>query len=180
MKLTQEQEKDYLLDLLFEAARYRDVSMDSPYSAIELEIRDRIQRLNGSEDDTDARWKSMIQQDAKPEIHVETECLEPDDYKALESAYLETHLERAIEKKRKQAVDAKANWKQRNVRVKVNGKTVWKPREQCRQVPRDNSKGGLPWMWRWVGENSATVAENLPTKDEQCEAMWAEHEKEEK
>ena len=170
--MTPEQEKSYLLDLLFEAARYRDVSMDSPYSAIELEIRDRIQRLSSVEDDTDTRWKSMLKQEAKPEIHVETECLEPD----VEAAYLNEHLERAIEKKRKQSVEAKANWKQRNVRVKVNGKTVWKPREQCRQVPRDNSHGGLPWMWKFVGENPATVAENLPSKDEQCEAMWAEHE----
>ena len=157
--MTPREETQYLLDLLFESARWR-VDADDPMCAIELEIRDRIQRLNG------------VQQETKPEIHAESEPLEPDDYKA----YLNEHLEHAIEKKRKQAVEAKSNWKQRNVRVKVNGKTVWKPREQCRQVPRDNSKGGLPWMWKFIGENSATVDENLPTKDEQCESMWAEHE----
>ena len=164
--MTPEQEKAYLLDLLFEAARYRDVPMDSPYSAIELEIRDRIQRLTRVE----------VHTDEKPETHVEPETLEPDDYRALEAAYLNEHLERAIARKKKQSIEAKASWKQRNVRVKVNGKTVWKPREQCRQVPRDNSRGGLPWMWKWVGENSSTVAENSTTKDAQCEAMWAEHE----
>ena len=157
------------MDLLFEASRWR-VDADDPMCAIELEIRDRIQRLNDAEDDTDE----------KPETHVEPETLEPDDYRALEAAYLNEHLERAIARKKKQSIEAKASWKQRNVRVKVNGKTVWKPREQCRQVPRDNSRGGLPWMWKWVGENLTTVAENSATKDKQCEAMWAEHEKEEK
>ena len=173
--MTPNEERAYLLNLLFESARWR-VDADDPMCAIELEIRDRIQRLNDAEDDTDARWKNMPQQEQKPEIHVETECLEPDDYKALEAAYLNEHLERAIEKKKKQSVGSRPRRKEECVRVFINGKPVWKKREQCIKVPRDNSRGGLNWTWKWVGENSSTVAENSTTKDAQCEAMWAEHE----
>lgn len=164
MKLTQAQEKAYLLDLLFEAARYRDVPMDSAYSAIELEIRDRIQRLTSAEDDADAPCKSMLQQDPKPEPQVESEA-----------ARLNEYLEQRKEQK-KQAVGSRPRRKEECVRVFINGKPVWKKREQCIKVPRDNSRGGLNWTWRWINENSATVAENSTTKDEQCEAMWAEHE----
>lgn len=163
--MTHNEERAYLLNLLFESARWR-VDADDPMCAIELEIRDRIQRLTRVE----------VHMDVEPEIHIEPESTVPDDYKALEAAYLNEHLERAIEKKKKkQSVEAKSRWKDERVRIFINGKPVWKKRSECRQVPRDNSRGGLSWTWKWVGENSATVDENLPTKDEQCEAMWAEH-----
>lgn len=176
--MTPEQEKSYLLDLLFEAARYRDVSMDSPYSAIELEIRDRIHRLTSTEDDTDAHWKSMLKQEAKPEIHVESETLESDDYKALEAAYLQEHLERAIEKKRKQSVEAKSRWKEERVRVQENGRPVWYLRSECIKVPRDNSKGGMPWKWAHVGPGAATQDADKE-KQEQIDKMWESHESQE-
>lgn len=167
--MTPNEEKYYLLDLLFESALWR-VDPDDPLCAIELEIRDRIRRLTSSEEDTDA----------KPEPQAETEVLGPEDYRALEAARLNEYLERSKEKKRKQAVEAKSKWKAERVRCFENGRHVWHLKSQCRQVPRDNSHGGMPWMWKFVGENSATVDENSTTKVAQVEAMWAEHEKEEK
>ena len=46
MSPEQKSELFYLLDLLFESARWK-VSEDDPYSAIECEVRDRIDRLQG-------------------------------------------------------------------------------------------------------------------------------------
>ena len=144
------EERIYLEELLFESALWRGVDQDSPYSPIELEIRDRLRRLNKADE-------VQVQADPTPEKDIVIQ--------AIEASRLNEHLEQR--KNQKQYTDAKNSWKNERVRVFIDGRPVWKLKSECRQVPRDNSHGGLPWTWRWVGKDY---------KQEQCEAMWAEHE----
>lgn len=161
--MTPSEERQYLSELCLEAARWR-VDHDDPCCALELEIRDRLRRLNGIE---------TVDENGEVQGEVEVSpVFTEDDYKALEAAKLNEHLASP-----EKVDDARKQWERSKVRCSENGRLVWHPRSECQKVPRDNSKGGPAWKWQWMGPNSPTVEENLPTKTEQEEAMWEEHER---
>ena len=156
--MTQEQktELEYLIDLLREASKW---NVDQGDDALRLEVDLRINNILNS---VEVEGETVAQ--GEPEV---SPVLTEDDYRDLEAAKLNEHLEQ--KKKQRQYTEAKKSWNRSRVRVFIDGKPVWKPLDQCKQVPRDNSHGGLPWTWKWVGQDY---------KQEQCEAMWAEHEQE--
>ena len=154
--MTTNEERIYLEELLFESALWRGVDQDSPYSPIELEIRDRLRRLSSADE---------VQVQAAPEPEIDVSSLG-----TIEASRLNEHFEQ--KKKQKQYTEAKKSWNRSRVRVFIDGKPVWKPLDQCIQVPRDNSRGGLPWTWKWL-EPTTTTDE----KKDQVEQMWAEHDR---
>jgi len=155
--MTASEEREYLIDLLFESARWK-VDHDEVLNGLELEIRDRLRRLSGVNTiDEDG----LCQSDLPNNLPAEDEALTGDEHLASPG----------------KVDDARRKWEKEKVRVYIDGKHVWKRRSECVRQPRDNSKGGGPWKWVWVDPNSPTVDKNLPTKDEQVEAMWAEHER---
>lgn len=150
--MTQDQktELEYLIDLLREASKW---NVDQGDDALRCEVDLRISTILNGEEPTDA---------------------EPDNLPAEDEAL--TGAEHLASPGK--VDEARKKWEKEKVRVYIDGKHVWKPRAQCLKQPRDNSKGGAPWKWVWIDPNSPTVDKNLPTKSEQVEAMWAEHEQE--
>jgi len=163
--MTADEERQYLCDLIMSASEWR-LSEGDERDTLRLEIQDRLRRLNGVETEDENGYVQSEPVEVSP-------VLTEDDYKALEAAKVNEHLA-SVEKVK----NARSKWERDKVRVNIDGKHVWKPRAECMRQLRDNSKGGAPWKWVWVGKNPTTVGENLPTKAEQCDAMWAEHEQE--
>lgn len=144
------EERLYLEELLFESTLWRGVEQDSPYSPIELEIRSRLHRLSSADE-------VQVQADPTPEQDIVIQ--------AIEASRMNEHLEE--KKKQKQYTEAKKEWGRDRVRVFIDGKPVWKPREFCCKVKRDNSKGGLPWTWKFVGPQDI---------DKLSDELWKDHE----
>jgi hypothetical protein len=92
--------------------------------------------------------------------------LTEDDYKALEAAKLNEHLN---EKRKKQKL-FKQRWKADKVRCTENGRVVWHLKTDCHKevIPGFTTK----WRWVWNGNQ-----ENENAKKDQVEQMWAEHER---
>lgn len=165
--MTQEEEKNYLTNLLIDATAWQ-VSEGETRSAIELEVIDRIRKLNNM---------PSIDVVGTPSDQVETcevevnPVLTEDDYRDLEAAKLNEHLECTIEKKKKQAVEAKTRWKVDRVRVQENGRPVWHLKTDCHKeiIPGFEKK----WRWVWNGNK-----ENDDAKQEQIEQMWNQHDSE--
>lgn len=150
-------EREIILDILAESSKWRISEEDQDDDCIRLEVMDRARRLLLGTETVDANGYAQSHPDNLP---AEDEALTGDEHLA------------PVEK----VSDARSKWERDKVRVNIDGKHVWKPRAECVQQPRDNSKGGAPWKWIWLGASSPTVGKNLPTKTEQEEAMWAEHE----
>lgn len=70
--------------------------------------------------------------------------------KAIEQSVVERGLARQEAAK---AVEKK--WHPNQVRVKINGKSKWTPKELCVQVPCAHSKNGLKWVLKSEVENDA-------------------------
>lgn len=148
--MTQEQknELDYLLDIVFEASKWK---IEDGQDAIRLEIESRIRNLILTDETTVVS--------CQPEV---SPVLTADDFTALEAAKLNDHL--ASPDKAEKAVN---EWKAKRVRCQENGHPVWHLRSECVKEPRDNRNGGPAWTWKWLGPQD---------KKAQEEAMWAEHE----
>lgn len=153
--MTQEQktELNYLLDIVMEASKFK---IEDGQDAIRLEVESRIENILNSVEVED---ETVVH--GEPEV---SPVLTEDDYKALEAAKVNEHL--ASPDKAAKAVNA---WKSKRVRCQENGHPVWHLRSECIKEPRDNRNGGPAWTWRWIGPQD---------KQEQCDAMWAEHEQE--
>ena len=156
--MTQEQktELEYLIDLLREASKW---NVDQGDDALRLEVDLRINNILNSvevEGETEVR--------GEPEV---SPVLTQDDYKALEAARLNEHLA-SPEKPGTARSRSRSRWESSKVRCSENGRLVWRPRAECRKVPRDTSNGGPKWKWQWMGPQD---------KKAQEEEMWAEHEK---
>lgn len=160
--MTAAEEREYLIDLLFEGTRWK-VDQDEVLNGLELEVRDRLRRLSGV---NTVDQDGLCQSDLPDNLPAEDEALTGADYQALEA---NEHL--ASPEKVK---NAKERWKHGRVRVTIDGKPVWKLESDCHKeiIPGFEKK----WHWVWNGPSSPTVGKNLPTKSEQEEAMWAEHE----
>jgi len=149
--MTEEQKTEisYLLDLVFEASKWK---IEDGQDAIRLEVESRIRNLILTDEATVVS--------CEPEI---SPVLAADDFNALEAARLNEHL--ASPEKATKTVN---EWKAKRVRCQENGHPVWHLRSECVKEPRDNRNGGPAWTWRWIGPQD---------KKAQEEAMWAEHEK---
>lgn len=176
--MTKQEELTYLFGILSEASKWT-ASADDNRDLVRMEVEERIHNLiNGVEPEPDENGliQSSIHPDnpktiTKPGQFVDTveEPLNEDDFKALEAARLNEHLASA-----EKAWRAKERWKADRVRCQENGKVVWRKKCECIQQPRDNSKGGPAWMWKWMGP--ATTTDEKKAQEDQ---MWAEHEKDE-
>ena len=155
--MTREEELSYLFGILSEASKWT-ASPDDPRDLVRIEVEERVANLIKGvtpEPDENGLIQSSIHPDVNPVI---TE----DDFKALEAARLNAHLA-SVEKVK----DARSKWERGKVRVFIDGRHVWKKRSECVKQPRDNSKGGAAWKWAWLGPQG---------KQEQCDAMWENHE----
>jgi hypothetical protein len=151
--MTASEEREYLIDLLFESARWK-VDHDEVLNGLELEIRDRLRRLSGVNTIDE---EGLCQSDLPDNLPAEEEALTGADYQALEAAKLNEHLSNKANTKRK--------WASKRVRVIIDGKPTWKLRSDCHKEVMPGWKTKMHWVW------------NGPDgKQEQCDAMWAEHE----
>lgn len=146
--MTKQEELKYLFGILSEASKWAS-SHDDPDS-VRMEVEDRIRNLiNGV----------VTEHDNLP---AEEENLTGSDCQAPESSKLNGHLPDPGK-----AAKAVNEWKSKRVRCQENGHPVWHLRSECVKEPRDNSKGGPRWTWKWIGPQD---------KKKQEEQMWAEHE----
>lgn len=158
-------EREIILDILAESSKWRVTEDDQDVDCIRMEVMDRAKRLLLGADTVDEHGYAQTHQvQSAPEPEIDISAVQ-----AIEASRLNEHLEQ--KKKQKQYTEAKKSWNRSRVRVFIDGKPVWRPLEQCIQVPRDNSRGGLPWTWKWLG---ATIT--AEEKKVQEEKMWAEHE----
>lgn len=130
--MTANEERLYLCNLLLEASLWRISEEDEGvYNGIELEIRERLQRLNA-----DIPVEPVIEQSGE-------ESGEPVRHMNAAQRYRATH-----------------------VRVRENGKSTWRRKDECRQVPVDGIPGKFRWVWDGPGEQVDKLGDEL----------WAEHE----
>lgn len=123
--MTSEQkiELNYLLDLVMEASKFK---IEDGQDAIRLEVESRIDRI------------------LNPEESEETEEA------AEESAPDPGATDDFLEKKRIQNRRAKEKYNKKNVRVILDGKPVWKSREECHRELRFPDKPectSFKWVW---------------------------------
>ena len=155
--MTSSEEREYLIDLLFEGTRWK-VDKDEVLNGLELEIRDRLRRLSG----VNTIDKDGLCQSELPDNLPAEENLTGYDYQAPDAAKLNNgHLPDP-----KKAAKAVNEWKSKRVRCQENGHPVWHLRSECIKEPRDNRNGGPRWTWKWIGPQD---------KKKQCDDMWAEH-----
>lgn len=147
--MTNTEERLYLETLLLESARWR-ISEDDVYSPIEREIMDRLRRLNGINTEDENGY-------VQSNLPAEDEALTGADYQALEAAKLNEHLSNKAKTKRK--------WASKRVRVVIDGKPTWKLRSDCHKEVMPGWVTKMHWVWN-----------GSDAKQEQCDAMWAEHE----
>lgn len=163
--MTADEEREYLIDLLFESARWK-VDHDEVLNGLELEIRDRLRRLSGVNTIDE---EGLCQSDLPDNLPAEDEALTGADYQALEAAKVNDHLDEHIAPPEKMW-RKQWKWKNDKVRCQENGKAVWHPMCQCHKEKlfpdNPNSK---KFRWVWDGPQD---------KQAQMDAMWAEHEQE--
>ena len=155
--MTANEERQYLCELIMSASEWR-LSEGDERDTLRLEIQDRLRRLNGVETEDENGYVQSEPVEVSP-------VLTEDDYKALEAAKVNDHL--ASPEKVEKAWQKQWKWKLDKVRVRIDGKTVWKPKAECTQEPRDNSHGGPTWQWVWHDPNE---------KKSQEDEMWENHE----
>jgi hypothetical protein len=121
--MTPEEEKNYLTNLLIDATAWQ-VSEGETRSAIELEVIDRIRKLNNM---------PSIDVVGTPSDQVET-C--------------EVEINPVNEKREKQKL-FKQRWKADKVRCTENGRVVWHLKTDCHKevIPGFTTK----WRWVWNG-----------------------------
>lgn len=146
--MTPEEERIYLTNLLIDSTAWT-VSEGETRSAIELEVIDRLRKLQGQQ---------SINVVGKPSDEVLTE----DDYKALEAAKLDDHLTRKAK--------AREKWKADKVRCQENGKSVWHPVSEChREKLFPHNPNAKKFRWVWDGPRNKGV-------NKLSDELWAEHE----
>lgn len=139
--MTSQEELTYLFGILSEASKWASSQGDP--DAVRMEVEDRIRNLiNG--------------------VVTEHDNLPAEEENLTGSEKLNSHLPDP-----EKAAKTVNEWKSKRVRCYENGRHVWHLRTECIREPRDNSKGGPSWTWKWIGPQD---------KKEQEEQMWAEHE----
>lgn len=158
--MTADEERQYLCDLIMSASEWR-LSEGDERDTLRLEIQDRLRRLNGVETEDENGYVQSEPVEVSP-------VLTQDDYKALEAAKVNEHLDEHIAPPEKMW-RKQWKWKNDKVRCQENGKAVWRPLCQCHKEKLfpDNPKS-KKFRWVWDGPQDK--------KKQEEEAMWAEHE----
>lgn len=156
--MTQEQktELDYLLDIVFEASKWK---IEDGQDGIRLEVESRIRNLILTDKET-----TVVS--CEPEV---SPVLTADDFTALEAARLNEHLASPDNMNKKLT-----KWKHGRVRVTIDGKMVWKLETECHKeiIPGFEKK----WHWVWNGPEDSD-AEVCQPVDKLSDELWAAHEK---
>lgn len=156
--MTQEQktELDILLDIVFEASKWK---IEDGQDGIRLEVESRIRNLILTDKETVVS--------CQPEV---SPVLTADDFNALEAARLNEHLASPDSMNKKLT-----KWKHGRVRVTIDGKLVWKLESECHKeiIPGFEKK----WHWVWNGPEEKPVAEVCQPVDKLSDELWAAHEK---
>lgn len=152
--MTKQEELAYLFGIMSEASKWSPAPDDNR-DFVRIEVEERIRNLIGGVDTEPGN------------LPAEDEALTNEDFKALEAAKLNEHLDNGRIPDPEKAKKAISEWKSKRVRCQENGHPVWHLRSECVKEPRDNRNGGPRWVWRWIGP---------PDKKKQEDQMWAEHE----
>lgn len=146
--MTPEEERIYLTNLLIDSTAW-SVSEGETRSAIELEVIDRLRKLQGQE---------SINVVGKPS----DEVLKEDDHKELKAARLNDNLSNKNK--------AREKWKADKVRCQENGKSVWHPASECHREKLfpDNPKA-KKFRWVWDGPQDNKV-------NKLSDELWEAHE----
>ena len=160
--MTKDEERAYLTELLIAATDWQ-VSEGETRSAIELEVIDRLRKLNGM---------PSINVVGVPSSEVGANpVLTEEDFKVLEAARLNEHLASPNKVR-----EAKERWKKGHVRVMVDGKPTWKPISECiKQKCFPDIPDSTKWRWVWKG-GSEPVAEVSQQVDKLSDELWADYE----
>lgn len=152
--MTPEEERVYLINLLIDATDWQ-VSEGETRSAIELEVIDRVRKLNGM---------PTINVVGTPSDEVELDVHLPEDNDHIASP--------------EKVKTSKERWKENKVRVMVDGKSTWKPIEDCeKRKCFPNIPESTKWRWCWKGEKHEPVAEVSQPVDKLSDELWEAHEK---
>ena len=158
--MTPNEERNYLCELILASSQWR-ISEGDETDAIRLEVQDRLRRLNGV-NTVDDNGYCQSEPDNLP---AEDETLTGADYQAPEAQKLNDYLE-----KRERNRKSKAKYNKKNVRVFMDGKPVWKPREEChRELRFPNRPECTSFRWVWDGPGGQV--------DKLGDELWAEHER---
>lgn len=141
----------YLQDLVFESARWR-ISEDDELSPIEREVRERLNKL----------------QEALNGEGPET--LQESDYRDLEIAHLNEHLEKP---------------ENRKIKINYKGRLMRLPAYMLEQTPCKSSHTGYSWAVKEEYRSEADaklklldapLRANEPVVDKLSDELWTEHE----
>ena len=145
--MTPEEERIYLTNLLIDATDWQ-VSEGETRSAIELEVIDRVRKLNGM---------PTINVVGTPSDEVELEVHLPEDNDHIASP--------------EKVKTAKERWKEGRCRVIIDGKPVWKLESDCHKeiIPGFEKK----WHWVWNGSDDKKSQENV---NKLSDEFWKAHE----
>ena len=150
--MTSQEEREYLIDLLFEGARWQ-VDKDEVLNGIELEIRDRLRRLSGINTiDEDGMCQSELPDNLSSEKEESTGTEYPES------------VNRPSNRWKKQI-----KWRANKVRCSENGRMVWHPLSECHKeklFPDNQESKKFKWIWDGPQDKKA----------QEEEAMWVEHE----
>lgn len=131
--MTRQEELTYLFGILSEASKWSS-SPDDNRDFVRLEVEERVRNLIN---------------DVLPE---------PDNLPAEEENLTGSeHLESVEQQPNKWAKQMK--WRSDKVRCSENGRLVWHLRSECQKVPRDTSRGGCAWTWKWMGPQDKKAQE---------------------
>ena len=149
--MTSSEEREYLIDLLFEGTRWK-VDKDEVLNGLELEIRDRLRRLSGVNTiDEDGLCQSEL----------------PDNLPAEEENLIGSEHTESVERQTNKWAKQR-KWREDKVRCSENGRMVWRPLCQCHKeklFPGNPESKKFKWVW-----------DGPQDKKKQEEQMWAEHE----
>lgn len=143
--MTEEQERQYLCELIMSASEWR-LSEGDERDTLRLEIQDRLRRLNGVNTEDENGYIQSEPVEVSP-VFTEDDYKDPvPDNPVDEPLTGDEHLDDKIKARRARKNANAAEYRKKNVRVHIDGKPVWKRREECIQVPTSN--GNFRWEWR--------------------------------
>lgn len=157
-------EREIILDILAESSKWRISEEDQTDDCIRLEVMDRAKRLLLGTETVDANGYAQ----SHPEVEV-SPVLTEDDYKALEAAKANDHLDEHIAPPEKMW-QKQWKWKIGRVRCQENGKAVWHPMRECHKEKLfpDNPKS-KKFRWVWDGPQDKEV-------NKLSDELWEAHE----
>lgn len=144
--MTKQEELQYLIGIVTEASKWTP-SPDDQRDLVRMEVEERINNLvMGVDPQPDEN--GLIQSTIHPDNPVD-EPLTDSDFKALEAAKFNEHMNKKLQKRKKNN-EYKKRWKQGKVRVNENGKMIWRPLAECHKEPLfpDNPLASkFKWVW---------------------------------